>query len=238
MLSISLFTVVAILAMASLAFGQTCQDLHDSVNGCGPSSYDTQTVTVTGVVYVENGVYNGGSVYIQCPGGSGGMTIFDYGLAGVVVNGDEISVTGVVDDYNGEIEIISDYGTDPGSVIVNSSGNPVVPTLIGTADLADGTNLFGDYMEVTGVLALVSSGFNSIYTVDDGSGPVTVYVDGTTGIDTAGHVDTFLGDIVTVRGSTKCYNGSGEILPRSDADVILTAVPTPSVSWGSMKAQY
>ena len=119
------------------------------------------------------------------------------------------------DDYNGEIEIIGNYGADPASVTINSNGNPVAATAIGTADLADGTNLFGDYLEVTGTLALVSSGFNSTYTVDDGSGPVTVYVDGTTGIDTAGHVDNFLGDIVTVRGASKCYYCTGELLPRS-----------------------
>jgi len=234
MLTISFFTAMAILAMASLAFGQTCQDLHGvGTDGCAPSPFVTQLVTVTGVVYSENPVYNGGSVYLQCPGGSGGMCVFDYGLDGVVFEGDEVSITGTVSDYLGEIEIVS-----PTNVVVNSSGNPVVPTLIGTADLADGTDLLGDFMEVTGTLALVSSGFNSTYTVDDGSGPVTVFVDGTTGIDTTSRMDNFVGDIVTVRGATKCYNGAGELLPRRNADVILTAVPAANVSWGSMKAQY
>jgi hypothetical protein len=234
MLSISFFTAMAILAMASLAFGQSCQDLHGvGTDGCAPSPFVTQLVTVTGVVYSEIGVYNSSSLYLQCPGGSGGIVVYDYNLGGIYSEGDEVSITGTVSDYSGEIEIVS---TTANSLL--SAGNPVVPTLIGTANLAAGTDLLGDFMEVTGTLALVSSGFNSTYTVDDGSGPVTVFVDGTTGIDTTSRMDNFVGDIVTIRGATKCYNGEGELLPRRDADVILTAVPTANLSWGSMKAQY
>ena len=234
MLSISLFTAVAILAMASLAFGQSCQDLHGlGTNGCAPSPYVTQSVTVTGVVYSEIGVYNTGSLYLQCPGGSGGIVVYDSALAGIYNEGDEVSITGTVADYAGEIEIVT---TTANSLL--SSGNPFVPTVMTTGALAAGSDMLGDFMEVTGTLALVSSGYNSIYTVDDGSGPVTVFVDGTAGIDTTSRMDNFVGDIVTIRGASKCYNGEGELLPRSNADVILTAVPAPTQTWGSIKAQF
>jgi hypothetical protein len=234
MLSISLFTAVALLAVASLAFGQSCQDLHGAgTNGCAPSPFVGTSVTVTGVVYGEIGLYNGGSLYLQCPGGSGGIVVYDTALAGVYHVGDEISVTGTVSDYAGEVEISP---TSANSLI--SSGNPVVPTIMSTGDLAAGSDLLGDFMEVTGTLGLVSNGFNSTYTVDDGSGPVTVFVDGDTGIDTVSRMNNFVGDIVTVRGVSKSYYCVGELLPRSNADVILTAVPAPTMTWGSVKAQF
>jgi len=234
MLSISLFSAVAILAVASLAFGQSCQDLHGlGTDGCAPSPFVGNSVTVTGVVYAEIGLYNTGSLYLQCPGGSGGIVVYDSSLSGLYHVGDEVSITGTVSDYAGEVEIIT---TTANSLL--SSGNPVVPTIIGTGALAAGTDLLGDYMEVTGTLGLVSNGYNSTYTVDDGSGPVTVFVDGDTGIDTISRMNNFVGDIVTVRGVSKSYYCTGELLPRSNNDVILTAVPAPSTSWGSMKAQY
>jgi len=83
----------------------------------------------------------------------------------------------------------------------------------------------------------VSSGFNSTYSIDDGSGPVVVFVDGTTGIDTA-VVDAMVGDYIKVGGSTKCYNGEGEILPRRTADFCLISVPNETTSISDLKASY
>ncbi len=234
MLSISLFTAVALLAVASLAFGQSYQDIHGvGTDGCAPSPLDGTSVSVTGIVYVVPGVYNAGSVYWQAAGGgAGGCTLFDSSLAGVVSEGDEINVTGDVSFFGAEIELINTV------VTVVTNGNAIVSTPIATGDLAAGTDLLGDFLQVTGTLALVSTGFNSTYTVDDGSGPVTVFIDGTTLIDTATTLDPYLGDIVTVKGSTKCFNGEGELLPRRDADITLTAVPAPTSTWGSLKAQF
>lgn len=85
------------------------------------------------------------------------------------------------------------------------------------------------------MLALVSEGSNSIYTIGDGTVPVLVFVDGTTGIDTA-LVAALLGDIVTIRGATKCFDGMGEILPRSNNDIQLDTVPVDAQNFGSVKS--
>ncbi len=232
-LMLSLITMFVVFTMTSIAFAQTCQEIHNlGTNGCAPSDLDGTVVTVGGVVYVEPGTYNGGSVYWQCTGGTGGLTLYDSGLLGVVHVGDEISVTGTVGAYGSEIQLNST------AVTVLSNGNTPTALAIATGDLAAGNDMLGDFMEVQGVLALVSSGYNSIYTVDDGSGPVTVFVDGTTGIDTTSRMDNFVGDIVLIRGATKCYNGEGELLPRSNDDVILVTIPNESMGWGALKAQY
>jgi DNA/RNA endonuclease YhcR with UshA esterase domain len=233
-----LFVTVAVacLGLVSVSFAQTCQEIHNlGSNGCAPSGLDGTLVTVQGVVYVEAGTYNGGSVYWQCPGGTGGLLFFDYdanpadGL-NPVFEGDLIEVTGTVGAFGAEIQLNSATWTVIGS-------GTATPTSIGTADLADGTDLLGDFMSVEGLLTKVSAGFNSIYEVDDGTGPVLVYVDGTTGIDTA-LMDAYLGDVVEIRGATKCYNDIGEILPRRDADIILKQVATDNESWGSVKSRF
>jgi hypothetical protein len=229
-LSISL--AVTLCLVATTAFAQICIDIHGpGTDGCSPSPLAGNEVTIGGIVTVVPGTYNNGAVYFQCAGG-GGMTLYDEALAGVVGLMDEVTVTGTVDAYYDEIQLINT------TVIVDCAGcGVVVPTCIGTGALAAGTDKLGSLMTVQGLLAKVSIGFNSTYVVDDGTGPVTVFVDGTTGIDTA-IMDQWLGDIVAVTGVTKCYNGEGEILPRFDDDIKLCIVPTDDASWGALKAQY
>ncbi len=231
-LSFILLAVVASLGLATVALAQTCQEIHGlGTNGCAPSPFDGAEVTVTGVVYVEAGTYNDGAVYWQCPGGSGGLTFYDTNAAGLIFLGDEIEVSGTVGAFGAEIQINSAVYT------VLTSGNATTPLAIGTGDLADGTDMLGDFMSVQGVLSLVSAGFNSTYEVDDGSGPVIVFVDGTTGIDTA-MMDMYLGDEVMISGATKCYDGVGELLPRNDNDITLITIATEQSSWGALKARY
>jgi DNA/RNA endonuclease YhcR with UshA esterase domain len=226
---ILLLSLVLVFAAAG-ASAQNCADIHSANNGCAPSPYDGASVSLTGNVYVQAGTYNSGSVYMQCP--NGGMTFFDSSTGGVIFEGDNITVTGTVSAYGDEIQFASGA-----TVVLNSSGNALNAIAIGTNDLADGSDQFGNFMKVQGVLSLVSSGFNSIYEVDDGSGPVTVFVDGTTGIDTA-VVDAMLGDIVSVQGSTKCYSAAGELLPRHTADFVLMQVPNEQSTMGQIKASY
>lgn len=224
------FTLVLLgsLALAMPAAAQTCADVQGAT-GCAPSPLDATSVSLTGIVYVVNGTYNSGSVYFNCgSGGNGGMTFFDSGA--IVAEGDEITVSGTVGAFGDEIQINSAV------VTVNSSGNAYTPETIDTGDLADGTSHMGGFMQVTGVLSLISAGFNSVYEVDDGTGPVTVFIDGTTGIDTA-VVDTYLGTSVTVRGSTKCFGGVGEILPRRLEDIEGT-VAVEELQWGLVKDLY
>ena len=221
--------LVASFTMAGLALGQTCADVHGTTTGCAPSPLAGQTVELTGIVYVVPGTYNSGSVYFNCgAGGMGGMTLYDP-LA-VVADGDEITVTGTIGAFNEEIQF--DGGA---SIVVNSSGNVYTPEIISTGALAAGTPHLGGFMQVTGILAVVTPGV--VYTVDDGTGPVVVYIDSTTDIDT-NVLDQWLGDLLMVNGSTKCYNGQGEILHRSRNDLTMEAVAEGETSSGSLKRIY
>lgn len=220
---LTLLTLVLAFA-ATPALAQTCADIHGDP-GCAPSPLDGTVVTVTGIVYVEAGTYNSGSVYFQCP--DGGLTFFDSAAAGVLFEGDEVEVTGTVGAFNDEIQL------NGATYTTLSTGNAAVPVSIGTGDLADGTDQLANFMKVQGTLG----GSSPVYTVDDGTGPVIVFIDSTTGIDTA-VLDGWVGDIVSVQGSTKCFNGEGEILPRRDGDIELITVPTEESSFGQVKASY
>ncbi len=216
--------------VAGSAMAQTAADIHGiGTNGCAPSPLAGTLVTLTGTVYVQAGTYNSGAVYVQCP--NGGITFFDSATQGVIFEGDNITMTGTVGAFGSEIQL---NGT---TFVINSSGNVPVANHITTGALAAGTDQLADFMHVQGVLSLVSAGFNSIYSIDDGSGAVTVFVDGTTGIDTA-VVDGMLGDVVAIVGATKCFNGTGEILPRRTTDFDLITVPVDDASWTSVKASY
>lgn len=220
---------LALVAGAGVAQAQTSADIHGDP-GCAPSPLDGSLVTVQGVVYVEAGTYNSGSVYFQDTT-DGGLTFFDSAAQGVLFEGDLIEVTGTVGAFGAEIQL------NGAAYTVISSGNSVTPVSLTTGDLADGTDQLGNLVEVEGLLTLVSSGFNSTYTLDDGSGPVILFVDGTTGIDQT-LLNSYVGDIVRVRGSSKCFNGEGEVLPRRDSDIVLLTVDGDEATFGQVKARY
>ncbi len=224
-LMFSILVLTGCFTVAGLSFAETCPDIQGDT-GCAPSPYDGQVFTFSGVVYVVPGVLNPGSVYFNCGGGGGGMTFYDP-EAGVAV-GDEITVTGTVGTHLNQIQLTNT------TVNITSSNNPYSPVEIGTGDLSDGTPLMGAFMQVTGLMTKIS---NFMYYVDDTTGPVLVYIDNTTDIDPA-VLDLWLGDIVTVRGATQCYEGAGEIIPRSFDDIELDTVADESGSWGSIKSTY
>lgn len=226
---LTVLTLTTALAFgASAAMAQTCADIHATPNGCAPSPLDGTVVNLTGTVYVVAGTYNSGSVYFQCNSSDSGMIFFESGST--LEEGDIINVSGTVGAFGDEIQLNGASYSVIGS-------QPAEPTNITTSALQAGGDFLGDFMRVTGVLAKISSGFNSLYTVDDGSGPALVFVDGTTGIDTSVW-DSYLGDLVSVIGATKCFGGEGEILPRRDEDLQLVSIPIVEDSFGTLKARF
>ena len=126
-------TILACMAMASLASGQTCQDVHGTT-GFAPSPFEGSEVTLTGIVYVAPGTFYADRMYFQCPGGAGGMALNDPSLVGLLNLGDEISVTGTV-GTGSRTEIMFDDGA---LVTILSHGNPEVVTPIGSGELDEG----------------------------------------------------------------------------------------------------
>jgi len=102
-----------------------------------PSAYEDQEVTVTGIV---TGVKVAGfkdNFFIEMADGGAWSGVYIY-MAGdtTLVAGDEVEITGTVDEYYGYTEI-SGYDADI-SVTLLSSGNPIPePIVVQTADLVD-----------------------------------------------------------------------------------------------------
>ena len=88
------------------------------------------TVTITGIV--TNGDELGPIRYIE--DGTGGLALYDPATLGSVVRGDEITVTGVLIDYNGLLEMT------PASLISTiSTGNIVTPQLVTPLQVGENT---------------------------------------------------------------------------------------------------
>ena len=88
------------------------------------------TVTITGTV--TNGDELGPIRYIE--DGTGGLGLYDPATLGTVVRGDEITVTGVLIDYNGLMEM------NPATLISTiSSGNIVTPQLVTPNQIGENT---------------------------------------------------------------------------------------------------
>lgn len=226
-----LFGMICLVLTAG-ASAQTCREIHEiGSDGCAPSPLAGDPVSVTGVVYVPAGTYNTGSIYIQCGGGSGGMTFFDDDSQGILSEGDEIELSGQVGALGSEIKVVQALYE------ILSTGHSPMPYNISTGELAGGTDRLGDFMVATGVLSEISHGTNCIYKLDDGSGPVVVFVDGTTGIDTR-ILDTIVGTEVEVRGATRCFQGAGEISPRRDSDIRTVETFAQRTTWGTLKSRY
>ena len=104
---LSIAITVALCLLSTAALAQTCQEIHGlGTSGCAPSPYEGSEVTLSGIITVVPGIYNGGAVYFQCTSG-GGMTLYDSALDGVVGINDEVTVTGIVSAYGSEIQLNS-----------------------------------------------------------------------------------------------------------------------------------
>ena len=165
--------LLAISLMAGLATAQTDIDDIQVYNAAGEpaSPYDGQTVTIEGVVYVPAGIYNNGTHYIL--DATGGISFFQAGTG--LALGDEVSVTGTVDVYSGEIQI-----ANPSITYLGSPGEPT-PTPATTGELANDYERVGDFVSVIGEVTSKSSSQFELATV--GEDTMIVYIDSTTGID-------------------------------------------------------
>ena len=88
------------------------------------------TVTITGVV--TNGDELGLIRYIE--DATGGLALYDLTTLIGVVRGDEVTVTGVLVDYNGLLEM-----TPVNSIVTNNTGNSSTPQLITPIQVGEAT---------------------------------------------------------------------------------------------------
>jgi DNA/RNA endonuclease YhcR with UshA esterase domain len=144
------------------------------------------TLTVQGVVISPNYQTNNISYFID--DGTAGIDLFHSGSTTPVLNlGDEVTVTGVISQYNGLNEIIPAAESD---ITVVSSGNPVPSPMVVTISqyLSNAEfyeNRLVGFINVTkssGTWPAAGSG-GTIYVHDNGSDSLKVYIDSDTDID-------------------------------------------------------
>lgn len=181
----------------------------------GDSPQDGNIVTTKGVVtaVVQNGP-SAGAFFIQDGAGAwNGLYIFETGT--VVAQGDSVTVTGTVDEFNNTTELISVTNI----TILNSGNTLPSPAIITTGNANSMEDYEGVLVQVTSATATsVGStlGFG-LWKVDDGTGGVEVdddifpYANNAT-----------LNAQYDVTGPVQYSFGTYKILPRDAGDVVLT----------------
>jgi hypothetical protein len=110
----------------------------------GNSPFDGCEVTVTGIVTAGDEVYGADEVYaIQSESGAWNGIIFDGWEGAQFTLGDEVTVTGTVEEYDPVWHYRWDNNTKLTNVAnstLNSSGNSVLPVTVTTANLAEESN--------------------------------------------------------------------------------------------------
>ncbi len=182
------------------------------------------SVTVRGVVTIGAGVLSDTrvSAYMQDESGYG-INIFSYDADDPNIRrGNLIIIQGELDEYRGVLEI-KNYTV---TVLKTGAAIPGIRKL-STAE-ASGILYEGSFIEITGGITDIGyAGGGTNITVDDGSGPVTVRVWDTAGIDLSGFAKD---DLVTIRGAVSVYNSTGQILLGYAEDIFLPQFDGSSAS--------
>ena len=109
------------------------------------------TVTITGIV--TNGDELGPIRYIEDT--TAGLALYDPTALSGVVRGDEVTVSGILVDYNGLVEM-----TPVNSSITNSTGNSIIPQLITPIQVGETTE-----SEVVQINNVIFNSGGSLFTV-------------------------------------------------------------------------
>ena len=162
-------------------------------------------VVINGVVTVPRDVLGSTMVFVQTADGGVGVSI-PNGEPTVTV-GQSVEVTGVVRMKQGRRQV---NAAAHGVKIVSASGTPDVP-VVATDDV--GPDQADQLVHVKGVVGLVSG---SRIEIDDGSGPVPIYIKSSTGII---RPKVRAGDMVDAVGITSVSTTGIRVLPRSQDDI-------------------
>ena len=200
---------ILLLFLPVIIYAQTITpiaSIQDSV-----SFYNGQIVTIQGIITIGVGVTHNlrCNVFLQ-DNSNRGMMIFDYDITPAfqqdLVRGNELRVTGEVDEYNGVTEL-TDF-----SYVVISTGNPEpIPVYI---ELNQNLNSYeGTLVRVVGVITdtwWAGGGTNIVITDYTGLFSTTIRVWDSTGLDVSQYVVGYLLEVVGIGG---IYAGAFQILP-------------------------
>jgi DNA/RNA endonuclease YhcR with UshA esterase domain len=218
-----LFGVAILMIMAlasSFAFAVTIDEIQVyTAAGVPASPYNLQTVTVTGTL-LEFHKYSTGSGYLIGAGGPG-IGLFG-GTGDVVAIGDEVSVTGTVGSFSGEIQInVTNY------TLISAGPHPLTPELKTIAQTMSSYENVGHYGAIVGTVARkTTSGTPPLVSaniwVKTGAptsltDSILVYCDKDCQIDVG---NVAVGDLFQFSGPIVTFNTQIEIKPVLQTDLI------------------
>jgi DNA/RNA endonuclease YhcR with UshA esterase domain len=153
------------------------EDIQFTDWSVGDSPYDGCEVTVTGIVTADTAQYNSGygAYAIQSEASPWHGIVFDSWDDTELTRGDNITITGTVEEFDPEWHFKYDNNTkliNISSVSVESTGNSVAAIAVGTSDLAQDADEVESYEGVLVSIGDVTvSSVNSFdWSVVDGSG--------------------------------------------------------------------
>ncbi|WP_314589901.1 S-layer homology domain-containing protein [Paenibacillus terrigena] len=169
------------------------------------------------------------SAYIQDD--TGGIVAFSDVPAGSLKLGDTVRVYGHIGVFENEKELIFDKFDN--SIVKLSSGPAVAPKLVGTAESV--TDAYqGQLVQVKGKVQSIPD--ESTYVVDDGSGEVTVFVDGYIVNQSGVPVPTLhVGDTLLATGLSGKYSQGNRIRVRDSRELLNVTGTLPEVSVTGVK---
>lgn len=192
------------------------------------TEYTGKFVTVQGVVVGERRFKSGMRYVVADDTGKITLVLFDRELQQVaqpdqLTEGATLNITGKVDFYQQEVQIVPVRGTD---VVVVAPAPPIAHIAIGALGQAD----LGKTVAVRGVVvgaSNFSAGFK--LTLNDGSGQiaVTLFENTYDGLAKPEHVN--VGATLTVTGKVNAFAGELEIVPSAGHKVRVAAPPDREV---------
>jgi len=194
-------------------------EAREDLNSDGIPDKLGQTVTVEGVVTAGSGTFFD-VIYLQ--DATGGITIFGTIPSDKIIPlGAVLQIKGVVDAYNGDIELqFSDFADD--FIWVGWTTEPV-PRAFTTGALDHDENE-GWLVKTEGFVTQIIDASTCV--IDDGSGPIVVFIDGYIGTLPAG---LKVGDYLSVIGLSGEYADGRRVRVRNAGDV--SAVVTYTLTY-------
>ena len=221
---------------------RTIASLRDPDPVTGVETYRFYGVRIAGTVTAAQGTFSAINTDFWIKDNTGGIRIFKFGLpASSPALGDEVTVAGELDQFNGLLELENSTSCGDLEISLDAPGSAPTPTIINSCELGEATEgLFVrmeyPFADTTGNNSL-NWGANKTYKLHDClSDTVLVFMDVDTDIDGTPIVSTQMGitGISNQFDTVSPFLSGYQIIPRSLADLtyIFTTSGTPGTPSG------
>ncbi len=191
----------------------------------GSNLYRFYGARVRGHVTAPYGVYSATNTDYYVQDATGGINVFKFGAHTVhPALGDDITVSGAIDQFDGKLEL-SDVGScDTVLVTINGPGSPPAPKVINTCELGEddeGLLIRMNHMQLEPAGDLNFVGNKNYDVVNCGADSTNMFIDADTNVPGNAITSTFI-DVVGIASQFDTsipYTGFYEIAPRTLSDI-------------------